>query len=504
MAKNIRDVVPEGSAVGGNIRPVLAYNDLREWLAEAERLGEVTVVKGLDTDEEIGMAAEVVMASDEADCIVFDDIKGYEPGWRVLVNFFGAKRKNMTLGFPTELNKLELSEAYYETQLKGLTPIPHEFVDTGPVMENVMAGDDVDLSRFPTPFWHPGDGGHYIGTGSYDVTVDPDTGWMNVGTYRVMVHDEKTVGYYISPGKHGRVHRDKYIDRGEPMPTVIVVGGDPMTFLTSCTEMAQGVCEYDIVGAMRGEALKVIKGPLTGIPFPADAEIVLEGYVDPVERRVEGPFGEWTGYYGSDMRPEPVMRVAAIYHRNDPIILGCPPQRPPDEMCRYRAVTRSAMLRDEIDKAGVPDVTAAWAHEVGNSRLLLAVSIKQRYPGHSKQAGHVAAMCHVGAYAGRYVIVTDEDVDISNLQELTWAMITRSDPATSIDIIKDAWSTPLDPRIPPWEKEKGNMTNSRAIIDACRPYHWRDQFPKVNAPSPEMARKARERFGYLLDGTDAP
>ena len=504
MAKNIRDLTPEGSAVGGNIRPVLAYNDLREWLAEAERLGEVTVVKGLDTDEEIGMAAEVVMGSDEADCVVFDDIKGHQPGWRVLVNFFGAKRKNMTLGFPTELDKLELSEAYYETQIKDLSPIPHQVVETGPVMENVMEGADVDLSKFPTPFWHPDDGGHYIGTGSYDVTVDPDTGWMNVGTYRVMVHDEKTVGYYISPGKHGRVHRDKYLDRGERMPTVIVVGGDPMTFLTSCTEMPQGVCEYDIVGAMRGEALKVIRGRHTGIPFPADAEIVLEGFVDPDERRVEGPFGEWTGYYGSDMRPEPVMHVEAIYHRNDPIILGCPPQRPPDEMCRYRAVIRSAMLRDEIQKTGVPDVTAAWAHEVGNSRLLLAVSIKQRYPGHSKQAGHVAAMCHVGAYAGRYVIVTDEDVDVSDLQELTWAMLTRSDPATSIDIIKDAWSTPLDPRIPPWEKEKGNMTNSRAIIDACRPYHWRDQYPKVNAPSPEMARKARERFGYLLDGRDAP
>lgn len=502
MAKHFRDLKSEVPA-GDDIRPVLAYKDLREWLTEAERLGEVRVVKGLDTEEEIGMAAEVVMGSDEADCVVFDDIKGYEPGWRVLVNFFGAKRKNMTLGFSTELDKLQLSEAYYKAQFKGLTPIPHEVVDTGPVMENVMEGADVDLSKFPTPFWHPDDGGHYIGTGGYDVTVDPDTGWMNIGSHRVMVHDKMTVGYCISLDKHGYNHRDKYLDRGERMPTVIVVGGDPMTFLTSRTEMPQGVFEYDIVGAMRGEALKVICGRHTGIPFPADAEIVLEGFVDPEDRRVEGPFGEWTGYYDSNIRPAPAMQVEAIYHRNIPIILGCPPQHPPDELCRYRAVTRSAMLRAEIQKAGVPDVTAAWAHEVGNSRLLLAVSIKQRYPGHSKQAGHVAAMCNVGAYAGRYVIVTDEDVDVSNLQELTWAMLTRSDPATSIDIIKGAWSTPQDPRIPPWEKEKGNMTSSRALIDACRPYHWRDQYPTVNAPSPEMARKARERFGYLLDGRDA-
>ena len=130
--------------------------------------------------------------------------------------------------------------------------------------------------------------------------------------------------------------------------------------------------------------------------------------------------------------------------------------------------------------------------------MLLGVSIKQRYAGHSKQAGHVAAMCHAGAYAGKYVIVVDEDIDVSNLEELMWAMLTRSDPATSIDIITKTWSTPLDPRITPEQKDIGDNTNSRAIIDACRPFHWRDKFPKVNMPSPETARKAMAKFGHLL------
>ena len=121
-----------------------------------------------------------------------------------------------------------------------------------------------------------------------------------------------------------------------------------------------------------------------------------------------------------------------------------------------------------------------------------------------EQAGYVAAMCHVGASAGRYVIVTEEDIDVSDLDKLTWAMITRSDPASSIDIINNAWSTPLDPRISPEDREIGNMTNSRAIIDACRPFHWKDEFPPVNAPSPEIARKAREKYGYLLDAEVKP
>ncbi len=167
-------------------------------------------------------------------------------------------------------------------------------------------------------------------------------------------------------------------------------------------------------------------------------------------------------------------------------------------MARYRAVTRSALLRQEIEKAGIPDVTAVWAHEAGGARMLLGVAIKQRYPGHAKQAGHVASMCHVGAYAGKYVVVVDEDVDVSNLEELMWAMVTRSDPATSIDIITGAWSTPLDPRLDPDDRSKGNFTNSRAIIDACRPFHWRDRFPKVNRLSPEALEEAREKFGHLL------
>ncbi len=434
---------------------------------------------------------------------MFEDIPGALPGSRVLVNFFGGRRRNMTLGFPSDYSKIELSEAFHSMQQGERPLVPPVRVETGPVLDNVIEGDDLDVTRFPAPLWHPDDGGRYVGTGCFQVTRDPDSGRLNLGTYRVMVHDARTVGSHISPGKQGRVQRDRYFERGEAMPVAIVLGGDPMTFLTACSEMPDDLCEYDIVGGLRGAPVRVVEGKHTGLPFPADAEVVLEGFVDPHERRPEGPFGEWTGHYAGG-KDEPVIHIRAIYHRDDPILLGCPPQRPPDEMCRYRAITRSALLRANIAQAGVPDVTAAWAHEVGNSRMLLGVSIKQRYPGHAKQAGHIAAMCHVGAYAGKYVIVVDDDVDPSNLEELMWATVTRSDPATSIDFIRGAWSTGLDPSIPPWRKEAGDTTNSRAIIDACRPYHWRDAFPQVNAPSAAEQREARRKFGWILDGRAAP
>jgi 4-hydroxy-3-polyprenylbenzoate decarboxylase len=508
MAKQDQHGDDMGNAIGAaggaaaaktaDLAPHLAYTDLREWIAQARALGEVREVAGLNWETDIGQAAEVVLHDENAPCVIFHDVPGTLPGSRVLVNFFGGKRKGMTLGFPSHLGKLELSEAFRRHYVADLKRIPPRYVNDGPVFENVMTGDAVDVTVFPTPIWHAGDGGRYIGTGSFNVTRDPDEGWINCGTYRVMIHDAKSVGFYISPGKHGRQQRDKYEARREPMPVAVVVGCDPMSFLMASSEVPYGVCEYDVIGGIRGAPVDVVKAPITGLPVPANAEIVIEGFVQPGNVRPEGPFGEWMGYYGSDVRNEPVMDIKAIYHRNGPILLGCAPQRPPDEIARYRALTRSAILRENIVKAGVPGVAAAWAHEVGTARLLLGVAIAQRYPGHAKQAGHIAAMCHAGAYAGRYVIVVDDDIDVSNLEELIWAVLTRSDPATSIDIITGAWSTPLDPRIEPERKAKGDFTNSRAVIDACRPWHWRDQFPKVNALSPEAARLARERFGYLL------
>lgn len=483
-----------------NLKHHISYRDLREYIAEVDKLGELRRVSGASWEEDIGLATELLQHSEDAPCALFDDIPGYPKGFRVFTNFFGGTRQNLTLGFPTHLNKFELSQAFNRAFKDIVTkPIPYEVVETGPVMENVLEGDDVNVLNFPTPLWHKEDGGRYIGTGSFNVTRDPEEGWVNLGTYRVMVHDEKTVGFYISPGKHGRIHRQKYMDRGEPMPVCVVVGVDPLNFLMSSTEIPYGTCEYDIVGGYRGEAVKVVHGKHTGLPFPANAEIVLEGFCYPENTRMEGPFGEWTGYYGSPVHSGPVLDIKAIYHRNDPIILGCPPQRPPEEQSRYRAVVRSALLKEQMEAAGVPDVQAVWCHECGGSRMFTAVAIKQRYPGHATQAGHVASQCRVGAYAGKFVVVVDEDIDVTSLDDVMWALCFRTDPASGIDIIHNAWSTGLDPSIPPAEKAKGNMTNSRAIINACRPFHWKDDYPKVNMPEPELWEKAKSKFGYLLD-----
>ncbi len=493
-------VAAANSSAPGKPAHRFVYSDLREWIAAVDELGEIKRLKGINWEREIGMVSALLQKSDPAPCAIFDDIPGIRPGFRVLTNFFGAKRANVTLGFAPGLTRLDLSDAFLSVYKDPANvPIKHEIVDDGPIFENVLTGDAVDLLMFPSPQWHEADGGRYIGTGSYAVTRDPDDGWLNQGTYRVMLHDKTSVGLYISPGKHGRMHRDKYAARGEKMPIAIVLGGNPMQFLLTGNEVPYGVSEYDVLGGLYKRPIECVRGRVTGLPFPKDCEIVLEGWIDPNELRDEGPLGEWTGYYPGGARPEPVMHVEAIYHRNDPIMVGCVHELGPSEYARYRAITRSALLKEALKSAGVPDVNAVWAHEVGGARMFVGVSIKQRYAGHATQAGHIASQCQVGAYAGKYVVVVDEDIDVSNLEELLWAMCTRSDPATSIDIIHSAWSTPLDPRIPPEKRERGDFTNSRAIIDACRPYHWRDQFPKVNMPSKAVQIEMRERFGWVLE-----
>jgi len=474
--------------------------DLRTWLAAIERLGELQTVKGATADEDIGMVAELVGHTRPSKAVLFDEIKGYRPGFRVLVNALGSfTRIATTFNLPIEASPHELV-AMWQKRVKTITPIPAEIVKDGPVFENVQRGKDVDVTIFPAPKWHELDGGRYLGTGSFDITRDPDDGWVNLGTYRVMVHDKDRLGFYISPGKHGRMHRDKWFEKGERMPIAFCAGADPLLFLAACTELPFGLTEYDWAGGVRGFPYRVVKGPITGLPLPADAEIVIEGWADPKEREVEGPFGEWTGYYASMERPEPVMHVEAVYHRNDPIIFGSPPNVPPDEQSFYRAFMRSARLRADLEAANIPDITGVWCHEVGGSRLFNAISIKQRYAGHARQVGHAAASVHAGAYLGRYVIVVDDDIDVMELEQVLWAMCTRSEPAESIDIIPRMWSGPLDPRIP--AERKG--FSSRAIIDATRPWEWRDKFALSQLPRPEWKRRAMEKWGYLIGKGEPP
>jgi UbiD family decarboxylase len=208
----------------------------------------------------------------------------------------------------------------------------------------------------------------------------------------------------------------------------------------------------------------------------------------------EGPFGEWTGYYASNQPAVPVIRVKAVYHRNDPIMCGFPLLKPSSGDNLHFSLMRSASIWNALDEAGVPDVQAVWSHPSAG-RFMTVLAIKQRYPGHARQAAMIASQCRSGAYLGRYVIVVDEDIDITNSEEVIWAIGSRSDPVESIEILRRCWSGPLDPRIP--VENKG--FSSRAIIDATRPYEWHDKFPKSSGASRELKDKVARDWQQFLD-----
>jgi UbiD family decarboxylase len=472
--------------------------DLRVWLAAIGKLGELKEVRGADWNLELGAISELNVKKALPPALLFDEIKGYPRGFRVLTcSTSSPARLSSILRLPVQKTHKGLVEALrgmpakWQAAVKNFDPA---FTNEGLVFQNVQKTPD--LLKFPSPLWHELDGGRYIGTGCSVVTRDLDSDWVNVGTYRVQLHDANHVGLDMVPGKHGRIHYEKYKQAGKRFPVAIVLGADPLGYLISGIEIPFGMCEWNYIGSILNQPVQVVKGQVTGLPFPAAAEIVIEGFVEPNDERTEGPFGEFHGYYPGKAGTAPVVTVERVYFRNDPILVGSPPAKPPNDYSYSKAVMRSALLMDALAAAGVPDVQAVWAHEIGGARMFNVVAIRQRYPGHARQAGHILSQCGVGAYMSRWSVVVDEDIDPANLQEVMWAVATRTDPSLDIDIIQRGWGSKNDPMYVAYLYDA--PLSSKAIVDACRPWDHLDEFPPVAEASKELQDKMRAKWKDLL------
>lgn len=476
------------------------FDSLGAFIEACKEVSPWREIQGANWDLEIGALAEATAELfSEPPMLLFDQIKGYPPGRR-LVSLLNAsyKRSGLALGLPIGKSKQELVRLAARKFLCA-NPIPPLEVGDGPVMENRMAGDDIDLFSFPALRPHEHDGGRYIGTGDTLITRDPESGYVNAGTHRMQLHERDLLGLWMVSGQHNRLICQTYWDRGQSCPVVATFGQDPLLFLTAENKIPWGQSELAFAGGLRGRPLEVIRGPVTGLPIPAHAEVAIEGEVPPpaVEARNEGPFGEWPGYYAGGtigtVEPQPVIRVKAVYYRNSPILQDeAPlwPGAPHDDM-----LVISGLLWDQMEKAGIQDIAGVYLH----SRLMVVVAIRQRYGGHAKQAGHAALSCSAAAMNGRYVVVVDDDIDPTNLQEVIWAMTTRVDPTTDIETIDGCWATPLDPRMSPSKRASKDHTNSRAIFYAVRPFAWREKFPRVSRSSRELRRQVIDKYQHVLD-----
>jgi UbiD family decarboxylase len=481
-------------AIDSDIR-TRSLGDLRAFIDFSRERGDLEVIRGADPYLEIGALYELSLRDLYPRLLLFDEIKGYPAGYRVVVNVRFSRI------FSGELS-LDALKAYRKRGKWEGQPIPPTVVASGPITSNVVTGAAVNVRAFPAPHWHADDGGNYIGTECLVITKDPESDWVNVGTYRTSVHDERTLSVFIEDGKHGDLIRKKFWSRGQACPMVVVVGQAPVLGNVAGTSSRYGVSEMATAGGLIGRSIEVVNGQLTGLPIPADAELAFEGFMPPIDEvsATEGPFAEWPGYYASNPHPDAVLQVGAVYHRDDPIVTGQPPAKPTFPG-RQPSLGGMAALWDAIEASGLPGVTGVWKPVGAGVRFVNIISITQLYDGHAKAVGLVAAGAGPGAYLGRVTIVVDDDIDITDPAEVMWALATRWDPKTQTDIIDGAWSGEIDPVIAPEKRAAGDWTNSRAIIYAVRPYRWKDRFPKVNVvPADylaEVERKWHDSLAFL-------
>jgi len=475
------------------------FDDFRSFIEKLDEIGDLEEVRGADWDLEIGGITEMV-ALRQGPALLFDEIKDYPKGYRLASNvIMTPSRQKLAFGFPEGFSNLDVVREWKD-KFNQYKPVPPVKVEKGPVMENMKTEEEVNVLEFPVPKWHHRDGGRYIGTGVVNITRDPDDGWVNCGTYRVMVQDEKTLAFYASPGKHATMIREKYWSGGKPCPVVMCFGQDLLLFAMSGTGLPWHMSELEAAGYLKNRPLEVIKGKVTGLPIPAAAEIAIEGFaaLPSVSGRPEGPFGEWTGYYASGARTEPVVDVKAVYYRNDPILHGHPPVPPPANSWWPIPIHTASRLWNRLDVIGIPGIQSVYVHGPG-SRIVSVISIKQMYLGHATQVGAVAiSLLSGGACTGRYAIVVDEDIDPSNWDEVMWAVTTRCDPEKNIQIVKGFLSSPLDPMLSPDRRAQGDFTTAKVIINACRPYHWMKDFPPVNKATEELKNKILEKWPHLF------
>ena len=489
-----------GHKIAGN---AVAWHDLREWLALVEAAGGLRRINAIvDPVEELAAVTLLASRTLEAPALLFDRLAGDEFGMRVLSNMLGASKERYALavGIDPTLTTRDMIAATRAIMRRRIGPV-HVDKRGAPVNDTILRGSEIDMTRFPTPKFWPGDGGRYIGTGDVTFTRDPVTGRINVGVYRQMMLGPSRVAMYCSPGKHGRLDREAWWAQGKPCEVVSAYGVDPVLFMVGAQSFAMNESELDIAGGLMGRPLELTDAEFVSLPIPARAEIVIEGLLHPGDTAEEGPLGEFTGYYGNVRSPQPVIEIKAVHCRHSPIITAALMARYPScEIGAYYAIMRSARVLDDLENIGVPGIVAAYAHPAAASGWgMVTVALRQQYPGHAAQVLALAAQCPAAAYFTKWIIAVDEDVDPTDFDQVMWALSTRCNPSDDIDLLRNTWSTGLDPsQYPPEARPYG----SKVLINACKPHRHIKEFPKTTLLRREVYERVASRWAeYGFSGT---
>lgn len=479
----------------------MAIPDLNEWLDLIEKEGELARVKEkVDWNLEIGGVTQETFDRG-GPALLFENIKDHEA--TLCRRFFtGAlatyPRIALMLGLPKNTPYRELIQIWRERSRK---PIKPRIVKTGPVKQNILKGDAVDLTQFPTPLWHHLDGHRYIGTLDGVVTKDRDSDWINVGNYRRAVHNKTQMGIAFTIGQHIWMHWRSYRKKGENVPVAVAVGWNPIFPAVSSSHQPIGVCEYDIMGALLGEPVEVVKCETNDLLVPAAAQIVFEGELDTNADSflMEGPFGEYTGYYCTVPHRRPVFNVKCITYRDDPILMGTLEGVPINEDHRICSIHHSASVFDLLEermrgvKAVNVDPSTGWTN--------VFVQIDNSYFGQVHQVAANIWSSGISTMVGKNIFVFDEDIDIFDLNKVMWAIGYRMKPSRDI-ITFPGWISPLDPSEHPKDRvHEAIKKGDRLLLDCTKPIDWPrtddwfgERFPPLAYPDADTMSKVRGRW----------
>jgi 4-hydroxy-3-polyprenylbenzoate decarboxylase len=433
----------------------LKYSDLREFIAFLEQRGELARIK-----QEVDPNLEMTEISDrtlraKGPALLFENPKGYDTP--VLCNLFGTPDR-VAMGMGQEnVSALRdvgtllafLKEPEPPKGLRDLWEKRHDFkqvlnmpvkqIKNPPCQEVVIEGDDVDLDKLPIQTCWPGDKAPLV-TWALAVTRGPEKERQNLGIYRMQkIGKNKLIMRWLAH-RGGALDYREFQKRfpGKPYPVAIALGADPATTLGAVTPVPDTLSEYAFAGLLRGEKTQVAKCLGNDLQVPATAEFILEGFLYPGEVAEEGPFGDHTGYY-NEVESFPVFTIDRITHRKDPIYHSTYTGRPPDEPAVLGVALNEVFV--PILQKQFPEIVDFYLPPEGCSYRMAIVSMKKQYPGHAKRVMMgVWSFLRQFMYT-KFVIVTDDDINVRNWEDVVWAMTTRMDPVRDTMMVEN---TPID------------------------------------------------------------
>jgi 4-hydroxy-3-polyprenylbenzoate decarboxylase len=434
----------------------VVFDNLLEYINTIDSLGELKRVNvEVNSDLEVAEIMRRLMYTGKSPAVLFENVKGY--GIPILGNAFGSlKRLQIALNMQdfseignriVDLTKLKMPSGVFEKirmlpKLSELSEYGPKIVDKGPIQDKINTKNP-SFYEFPILKSFPKDAGRFI-TFGMTITKHPETDVRNIGLYRIQIINEKKAIMHWQIHKRGAQHYEILKDSQKPIEVAVVIGSDPGTIFSSIAPVPEGLDKFLFAGISRKKGIKLIKCATVNLEVPANAEIVFEGIVDPNKLEVEGPFGDHTGYYTpADLFP--TFTLTGIMQKEKPIYLTTVVGKPILEDAFFGKVIEKSFL--PLVRMFQPEVVDFSMPAAGWFQGLAIISIRKRYPGQAKKV--MMGLWGMGQLSlTKMFVVVDHDIDVNNINEVMWAITTKTDPKRDVIIIENAPTDTLDPASP--------------------------------------------------------